>query len=237
MAVYAAKHFVSDTLYPFFLLALINTGWNVESLISISDDVDAHITPDLIDPENYVIIHGRKIRGSNGRGFLKVTRRSNKNKMLDTYQLLKYVESIITQYKDSPYYRPGLLWQFTIPDDKKKDIISSFNERPIFNDLVKDLLSVIILNIFRIPRDFSSQGSVWVCSIKQLIGETEYELGEDLSHNDLGSIDHYISDESTNLVLDLKIKEIQKQFIEDLNNFKVRSSGINLTSIFTYRYQ
>ncbi|WP_180320704.1 hypothetical protein [Cytobacillus solani] len=105
MSVYAAQHFVSDTLYPFFLLALINTGWNVESLLSISDDVDAHITPDLIDPENYVIIHGRKIRGSNGMGFLKVTRRSNKNKMLDTYQLLKYVESIITQYKNSPYYR------------------------------------------------------------------------------------------------------------------------------------
>lgn len=54
------------------------------------------------------------------------------------------------------------------------------------------------------------------------MGETERELGEDLSQNDVGSIDHYISDESTNLILDLTIKEIQKQFVEDLTNLKVR---------------
>ena len=222
MAVYAAKHFVSDTLYPFFLLALINTGWNVESLLSISDDVDAHITPDLIDPENYVIIHGRKKRGSNDKEFLKVTRRSNKNKVLDTYQLLKYVESIITQYKDSPYYRPGHLWQFTIPEHKK-EVISSFNVQQNFNGVSKRFIERHNFKYFSDTTGISHPKvrSGYV-SIKQLLGETEGELGEDLSHNDVGSIDHYISDESTNLVLDLTIKEIQKQFVEDLTNFKVR---------------
>ncbi|MEK4535420.1 hypothetical protein NST21_08685 [Peribacillus sp. FSL K6-1552] len=222
MAVYAAKHFVSDTLYPFFLLALINTGWNVESLLSISDDVDAHITPDLIDPENYVIIHGRKIRGSNDKEFLKVTRRSNKNKMLDTYQLLKYVESIITQYKDSPYYRMGCLWQFTIPESQK-EIISSFNEHPIFTGVSKRFIERHNFKYFSDTTGVSHPKvrSGYV-SIKQLLGETERELGEDLSQNDVGSIDHYISDESTNLILDLTIKEIQKQFVEDLTNLKVR---------------
>lgn len=209
MAVYATKHFVSDTLYPFFLLALINTGWNVESLLSISDDVDAHITPDLIDPENYVIIHGRKIRGSNNGEFLKVTRRSNKNKMLDTYQLLKYVASIITHYKDSPYYRPGYLWQFTIPESQK-DIISSFNEQPIFTSVSKRFIERHNFKYFSETTGISHPKvrSGYV-SIKQLLGETDRELGEDLSHNDVGSINHYISDESTNLVLDLTIKEMQ----------------------------
>lgn len=222
MAVYAAKHFVSDTLYPFFLLALINTGWNVESLLSISDDVDAHITPDLIDPENYVIIHGRKKRGSNYKGFLKVTRRSNKNKKLDTYQLLKYVERIITQYKDSPYYRPGYLWQFTIPEFKK-DIISSFNEQPLFTIISKRFIERHNFKYFSDTTGISHPKvrSGYV-SIKQLFGETERELSEDLSHNDEGSIDHYISDGSTNLVLESRIKEIQKQFVKDLTNFKVR---------------
>ncbi|MFS0882222.1 hypothetical protein [Metabacillus niabensis] len=222
MAVYASKHFVSDTLYPFFLLALINTGWNVESLLSISDDVDAHITPDLIDPENYIIIHGRKKRGSNDKKFLKVTRRSNKNKMLDTYQLLKYVESIITQYKDSPYYMPGYLWQFTIPESQK-DIISSFNEHPIFTMISKRFIERHNFKYFSDTTGVSHPKvrSGYV-SIKQLLGETEGELGEDLSHKHVGSIEHYISDESTNLVLDLTIKEIQKQFVEDLTNFKVR---------------
>ncbi|SFB20390.1 hypothetical protein SAMN04488072_109157 [Lentibacillus halodurans] len=222
MAVHAAKHFVSDTLYPFFLLALINTGWNVESLLSISDDVDAHVTPDLIDPENYVIIHGRKIRGSNDRKFSKVTRRSNKNKMLDTYQLLKYVESIITKYKDSPYYRPGFLWQFTIPESQK-DIISSFNEQPYFTLVSKRFTERHNFKYFSDTTGISHPKvrSGYV-SIKQLMGETERELGEDLSQKDKGSIEHYISDESTNFVLDLAIKEIQKQFVKDLTNYKVR---------------
>ena len=222
MGVYAAKHFVTDTLYPFFLLALINTGWNVESLLSISENVDAHITPDLIDPENYVIIHGRKIRGSNSKEFLKVTRRSNKNKMLDTYQLLKYVEKIITQYKDSPYYRTGFLWQFTIPESQK-DIISSFNEQQSFTDVSKRFIKRHNFKYFSDTTGVSHPKvrSGYV-SIKQLLGETERELGEDLSQKDEGSINHYISDESTNLVLDLRIKEIQNQFVDDLTNYKVR---------------
>ncbi len=222
MAVYAAKHFISDTIYPFFLLALINTGWNVESLLSISDDVDAHITPDLIDPENYVIIHGRKIRGANDGDFLKVTRRSNKNNMLDTYQLLKYIESVITQYKDSPYYKPGYLWQFTIPESQK-DIISSFNENRVFTGVSKRFIERHNFKYFSDTTGISHPKvrSGYV-SIKQLLGETDRELSEDLSHNDEGSIDHYISDNSTNLVLDLTIKEMQKQFVEDLTNFKVR---------------
>lgn len=222
MAVYAAKHFVTDTLYPFFLLALINTGWNVESLLSISDDVDAHITPDLIDPENYVIIHGRKVRGSNGKEYLKVTRRSNKNKMLDTYQLLKYVESIITQYRNSPYYRSGLLWQFTLPEFQK-DLISSFNEHQSLTLISKRFVNRHKFKYFSDTTGISHPKvrSGYV-TIKQLLGESEYQLSDDISHNDLGTIDYYTSDESTNLILDLKIKEIQKQFIKDLTNFKVR---------------
>ncbi|WP_338652951.1 hypothetical protein [Lysinibacillus sp. Y5S-8] len=222
MAVHAAQHFVSDTLYPFFLLALINTGWNIESLLSISDDVDAHITPDLLDPENYVIIHGRKIRGSKGREFLNVTRRSNKNKALDTYQLLKYVESIITQYKDSPFYRTGFLWQFTIPANQK-DITSSFNEQKNFSGVTKRFIDRHNFKYFSDTTAISHPKvrSGYV-SIKQLLGETEFEISDDIDHINKKSIDHYTSDESTNSVLNLRIKEIQKQFVEDITNFKVR---------------
>lgn len=222
MAVYNAKHFVSDTLYPFFLLALINTGWNVESLLSISDDVDSHITQDLLDPENYVMIHGRKIRGSNNKEFLNVTRRSNKKNRLDTYQLLKYVESIVTQYNDSPYYRSGYLWQFTLPEFQK-DIISSFNEQPFFTLISKRFIERHNFKYFSDTTGISHPKvrSGYV-SIKQLLGDTEQVIGEDISHNNLKSIEHYISDGSTNFVLDLTIKEIQKQFVEDLTNFKVR---------------
>lgn len=222
MSVYAAKHFVTDTLYPFFLLILINTGWNVESVLSISDDVDAHTTPDLIDPENYVIIHGKKVRGSNSREYSKVTRRSNKNKMLDTYQLLKYVESIITQYKDSPYYKQGVLWQFTLPE-RKKDIFSSFNEWPRFSLVSKRFIERHNFKYFSDTTGISHPKirSGYV-ALKQYLGVSELQLSEDLDHDDMNTIEHYISDDSSNFVLDLKIKEIQEEFIKDLTNFKVR---------------
>ena len=48
-AVHAARHFVNDTIYPFLVLCLINTGWNLESLLSIGDDLDAYTTCRIVE--------------------------------------------------------------------------------------------------------------------------------------------------------------------------------------------
>lgn len=222
MAVYAAKHFTIDTIYPFLLLALINTGWNLESLLSLSDDVDAHITPDMIDPENYVLIHGKKNRGSKDGNPSKVTHRSNIKKRYSTYWLLKYVESIITQYNDSQHYKKGYLWQYTTVERNTNDLIASINEYPslerVSNGFIKRHRFKYISgeNIFH-PKIRSGH-----VALRQLLGSTERELSEYLGHKSEETIIHYISDESSNIVQDLTIKLIQKQFINDIKNFKVR---------------
>src|SRR5205085_78308 len=107
----AAMHFQMDTLYPFLLHVQINTGWNLESVLAITDDVDSHVTEDLIDPENYVVIQSTKRRGQSKRPKV-VFHRCNRHKQFGTYRLLKYVESIIMKYKDCPAYHPGRLWQY-----------------------------------------------------------------------------------------------------------------------------
>ncbi|AEY65750.1 hypothetical protein [Clostridium sp. BNL1100] len=223
MAVYAAKHFVFDTIYPFLLLALINTGWNLESMLSISDDVDAHITPDLIDPESYVLIHSQKVRGSkDGKQLKKITHRSSKKNRFGTYRLLKYVESIITQYKDSPYYKNCYLWQY-ITNNKKTSIIRTINNIEVsFTKVSQRFLERHRLKYVSGKTISHPKIRSGYAALRQLLGSTEWEIGEEFGHSNKETIIHYTSDESSNLVQDLVIKKIQKQFINDLKNFKVR---------------
>lgn len=220
MAVHASKHFVSDTIYPFFLLCLINTGWNVESLLSISDDVDSFTMPDLIDPQNYILIIGTKIRGQGCDEPKLVSHRSLKNKMFSTYWLLKYVESIIIQYKDSPYYQNGVLWQYTVPAKVPGKVINS-----IFTSLTFFSKQFIKRHKFEYFTDSTIDHrkirSGYV-ALKQLMGVSERKLSEDLDHDSDETIVYYTSDESSGMVQDIIIKQIQEQFVDDIKNFKVR---------------
>ncbi len=220
-AVYAASHFVKDTLYPFLLLCLINTGWNVESILSISDNVDSHITPDLIDPENYVLIHGDKVRGSSGKKPISITHRSSKKKKYSTYRLLKYVESVITQYKDSPYYKQGFLWQYTMDLDKTT-LINTFNEQFSLFNVSERFVKRHEFKAF--PDGSISHPKIrsGYAALRQLLGSTEWDIGEDFCHKNTETIIHYTSDESSNIVQDMVIKQIQNQFVNDLLNFKFR---------------
>lgn len=221
MAVHASRHFVSDTIYPFFLLCLINTGWNVESLLSISDDVDSFTMPDLIDPQNYVLIMGTKKRGQAGDEPKLVFHRSLKNKMFSTYWLLKYVESIIIQYKDCPYYQNGVLWQYTVPASVPDMVINN-----IFTNL--SFLSKQFMKRHRFEY-FTEDSTIdhrkirsGYVALRQLMGASERKLSEDLGHNSDDTIIYYTSDESSTMVQDIIIKQIQEQFVNDIKNYKVR---------------
>ena len=222
-AVFAAMHFVTDTIYPFLVLSLINTGWNLESILSIGEDIDEYTTPDLFDPENYVIIIGTKNKGQKKEA-KAVYHRSPKNKVWGTYALLKYVQSVITKYKDSPYYQKGYLWQFTfenLPTTRDK-LIGSLNESPkAINEISRRFVKRHGFECFSDRAvDHPSIRSGYA-ALRQLMGATERKISEDLGHNDEETLIHYISDESSNMVIDIKIKQLQKQFVDDLRNYKV----------------
>jgi hypothetical protein len=222
MAIYAAMHFVIDTLYPFLLLCLINTGWNLESILSISDNVDSHATPDLIDPDNYILIHGDKVRGSNNNSLKGITHRSSKKKKYSAYRLLKYIESIITKYKDSQYYIHGNLWQYTTTSFDKSTFIRAINERIGLNYVSKRFIKRHELKTLSESSISHPKIRSGYAALRQLLGCTEWDISEEFNHNDEETIIHYTSDTSSSMVQDIVIKQIQNQFVKDLMDFKVR---------------
>ncbi len=100
--------FSGNTLYPFFLFVQMNTGWNQESIMALTDCLDDHIERDLVD-EHYCIIYSTKQRTQK-----TVSHRSNTKSPLSVYRILRFVEAQVTKHKGSAHYLPGSLWQFIL---------------------------------------------------------------------------------------------------------------------------
>ncbi|RQM59711.1 MULTISPECIES: hypothetical protein [Burkholderia] len=98
--------FSAASLYPFILFVQINTGWNLESVLSLSLPIESHIESDLVD-EHYCIIYSSKQRTEKA-----VSHRSNRKSPYGVYRLLKFVEKMVTRQSSSPHFLPGQLWQF-----------------------------------------------------------------------------------------------------------------------------
>jgi hypothetical protein len=98
--------FSAASLYPFLLFVQINTGWNLESVLSLSLPLGSHIESDLLD-EHYCIIYSSKQRTEKA-----VSHRTNKKSPYSVYRLLKFVEKMVTRQSSSPHFLPGQLWQF-----------------------------------------------------------------------------------------------------------------------------
>jgi hypothetical protein len=98
--------FTIKTLFPFILFLQINTGWNLEVVLSLSDDLDSHLGEDLVDPEQYVLIYGTKLRSKS-----VLYHRSNKNHPYSVYNVLRFVADQVGKYKSSPHFNKDYLWQ------------------------------------------------------------------------------------------------------------------------------
>ncbi len=104
-AYFAQIFFTHSTIYPFITLVWINTGWNISTILAISDNLDDHIENDPFDP-NYVLIYSDKTKSESAQWH-----RANKTSPLGVYKILKFVQSVITPYSDSIHFIPGHLWQ------------------------------------------------------------------------------------------------------------------------------
>ncbi|WP_157694948.1 hypothetical protein [Caballeronia fortuita] len=98
--------FSAASLYPFILFVQINTGWNLESVLSLSLPLDSHIESDLVD-EHYCIIYSSKQRTGKA-----VSHRTNRKSPYGVYRVLRFVEKMVTRHSSSPHFLPGQLWQF-----------------------------------------------------------------------------------------------------------------------------
>ncbi|MEH7996779.1 hypothetical protein V3413_30835 [Pseudomonas aeruginosa] len=108
MAYFSRIAFTMVTIFPFFLMVMLQTGWNFEVVASISDNLDDHVEEDLID-DDYVIIYGYK-----GRTEKSQIHRSSKRDKFGTYQLLRFVAAEVSKHSASPHYLSGSLFQCVI---------------------------------------------------------------------------------------------------------------------------
>ncbi len=227
---FAAMHFVADTIYPFYLLILIKTGWNSEVLNNLSDDLDDYIVDDpFLDPKNYVMILGFKNR-SNG---VVRSPRCKRNTVFGPYQLLKYIELRIKKYKDSPYYVDGLLFQFSrsflaTEANEAKKLIKNFADRP----QLLNFASRYFVKRHQMEALFGQSINHRMvrsgyATLMNRSGNSAQKVGEALDHMDAYDTaetadEYYLSDQATNAQKDEVISKIQNQLLTDLCDYKHR---------------
>jgi hypothetical protein len=220
----AAMHFLLDTLYPFLLHVQINSGWNLESVLAISDDVDNHVTADLVDPENYVVIQSTKNRGQRS-GSKLVFHRCSRHRRFSTYRLLKYVESIVTQYKDCRHYQSGQLWQFAVRSSSTmRQLIGYYGQA---GDSVYYASGLFIKrHVFEYFNESSvDHGRIRTSyeTLREQQGLPLEVISHDMDHADVETTSrHYASDSTSNAVKDIKISQYQEQFVEDLRHYECK---------------
>lgn len=127
-------HFTADTLYPFYLLTLINSGWNPESVEAIPDNFDdagylanipadfdvqgqhtfssdrrqTVVEPYLFHPNHMKMLASIKVRGQGTTTY----HRTSSTDPYGMYSLMSYIRDHIALYRDSPHYVHGQLWQY-----------------------------------------------------------------------------------------------------------------------------
>lgn len=222
--IHAAMHFLSETLYPFLLHVQINTGWNIESILAISDNVDAHVTSDLIDPDNYVVIQSTKRRGQRGRTKL-VFHRCSRKKKFSTYRLMKYVESIVTQYKGCQHYQPGQLWQFAVKWSSKTRQLISYYGKDSSNLFYASGVFVRkhVFNYFN--KSSVDHGCIRTSyeTLREMQGLPLAVISHDMDHvNSETTSAHYASDSTSDAVKDIKIAQYQEQLVEELRHYECK---------------
>lgn len=220
----AAMHFLLDTLYPFVLHVQINTGWNLECIVALTDDVESHVTPDLIYPDNYVLIHSTKVRGQKKEPKV-VTHRCSRHQQFSTYRLLKYVESVVTLYRGCRSYRPGRLWQYAARSSSQMvRLINYYGETT--SDKHYGSLFFLKRHSFKHFTDkWVSHGRIRTSyeTLREMQGLPLQVISQDLDHEDEETTsDHYGSDITSNSVKDVKIAEYQEQLVDQLRNYQCR---------------
>lgn len=220
----AAKHFLVETLYPFLLHVQINSGWNMESILALTDDVDSHVTPDLLYPDNYVVIQSTKVRGQKKEA-KPIFHRCSRDQQFSSYRLLKYVESIVTQYKDCSSYRSGHLWQYAVRSSSQmKQLISYYGE----SNSDKFFASKWFLerHSFKHFKDVSvDHGRIRTsyATLRELQGVPFEMISHDLDHEDDETTStHYDSDTTSDAAKDVKVAEYQEQLVDELRHYQCR---------------
>ena len=216
-AIYAAMHFTIDTLYPFLLLFLTQTGWNLESAVALPGDVDSITMENPLKPGHEVVIFSRKERGAvNGK---VVRRRCKTSAPFGPYQLLKYVEKINDRLRDTGQFDDGSLFRFTYgkinPDDW--GLVTTLQARAN-STLLMATARRFVKRLGLEPllgKSISHMGlRSGYATLCEEAGLGVGEIADVMEHNDPATTDvHYLSDASSNSFKDKLIAATQAEYV------------------------
>lgn len=225
MAYFCQFFFTTKTLYPFILFVQLNTGWNVEAILNLSDDLDKHIGEDLIDPDQYALIYSAKER----TGDVLYTR-SNKRDPYSVYNILKFVQSAIAPFKGVVQYKSGVLWQAIISKNlwlKWERLVSEINAHNVAQESSNFLLD----NGIEIDSDAIKPAvearrlrTTWETKRKEQ-GVPLETISTMMSHSDLDTtVKHYDSDGGSTNLRNKKLRKLQNGWEDDFRDYGVRLS-------------
>lgn len=222
MAYFAQRFFTAETLYPFFLYVQMNTGWNEEVVTSLTDCLDDHIEPDIID-QDYVVIYGSKLRVNKAQGC-----RSSKSNPLSVYRVLRFIESVLSKHRSSINYIPGTLWQFILTKNlwvKFEKVVKNIDNRNI-REISKSFLkrhNIIVDAEKNVQRIESRRVRTTYETRRRESGLSLEEVSPLLGHKEIATTDiNYDSDEGSTNLKNKRIRDLQQSLLDDFRYYGAR---------------
>lgn len=225
LAYFCQFFFTFQTIFPLILFVQINTGWNMEAVLNLTDDLQSHLEEDLIDPDQYVLIYSTKMRTKE-----VLHCRSNKVHPYSVYNILNFVQRITAKFKDSPYYCTGYLWQallsknlwnklgkIVVPVDNAGLTYASraFVKRHGIN--IQNNTKSPAIESKRIRTTFETkrkEQGLPIESISEMMGHEKVETTEI----------HYDRDSGSTNLRNKKLRQLQTGWDNDFRNYGVRLS-------------
>jgi hypothetical protein len=227
-AIFAAQHFVPDTIFPFLLLAQIASGFNAECLKYMTDRLDEVMYDSLINSDNLAVIYGFKHKT---RKLIPV--KSKKKQAFGVYQLLNYIKSVIKRYEGSENYVKGVLFQysrsrFSTGATGDLGLFCSFHGRnKSYSGMARSFvrrhgLEALIGKTINSRKVRSLYGTFALNE-----GKTPREIGRQYGHADADTTgetadNHYLSDKASIIQKNKVVAKIQGQMLSDLLDYKSR---------------
>jgi hypothetical protein len=222
--VYAASHFTVDTIYPFYLLFQILSGWNIESVEALPVDIDDWVEPNPLKPDE-VIIYSFKERGTkHGKVVIK---QSKAEGLFTPYGILKYIAKIVSRQSSSMHCLPLSLFQYTSS--------RLGNANSLIHNMVdasagstKHDASIRFLRRHGLTGDFGKtvshrsirSGYATMCEMQ---GMSLVQIQNEMGHSDpTTTADRYLSDESSHAVIDQTIADYQNTYLECMTNYSAK---------------
>lgn len=222
VAYFAHRFFTANTLYPFFLYVQMNTGWNEEVVVSLTDSLDDHVEPDILDPD-YVLIYGSKHRVNKAQGC-----RSSKTNPLSVYRVLRFIESVLHNHRTAINYLPGTLWQFVLHKNlwnKFQRVTKNIENRNIGSISARFLNrhGIVVDPEKKTQRIEARRVRTTYVTRRRESGLSLEEVSPLLGHADISTTDsNYDSDKGSTELKNKRVRELQVRLLDDIKHYRAR---------------